>query len=235
LRNPNHIYVGQRLIIPGSGEPDYWPRTHIVQQGENLYRIALRYGVSMGALVRANNLRNPNRIYVGQRLIIPGSPGEPIYRPQTHIVQRGENLYRIALRYGVNVRALAVVNGIVDINRIYVGQRLLIPDADFFPPPFEWLDLEWEQDMDGVDWFTITAGIVGLTEDTLWEKLEAGQSIAQIAQERGVDPQKVVDGIVAAEKEFVTGLVTTGELSQKEADEWLAGLVEEVHSFVESN
>ena len=44
---------------------------HIVQWGENLTRIAQRYGTSIQAIVQVNGLVNPNRIYVGQRLVIP--------------------------------------------------------------------------------------------------------------------------------------------------------------------
>jgi lipoprotein-anchoring transpeptidase ErfK/SrfK len=46
-----------------------------------------------------------------------------------HIVRRGETLTQIARRYGVSVDALAAANGIANWNRIYVGQRLVIPAA----------------------------------------------------------------------------------------------------------
>jgi uncharacterized protein YgiM (DUF1202 family) len=46
---------------------------------------------------------------------------------RTHVVQAGENLYRIALSYGVSLPVLAAWNGIVDYSRIYVGQVLIIP------------------------------------------------------------------------------------------------------------
>ncbi len=78
--NPNHIYVGHRLIIPTGGGQPAPPRgcTHIVQPGENLTRIALRYGVSTWAIAQANNLANINYIYVGQVLAIPGCrPSQP--------------------------------------------------------------------------------------------------------------------------------------------------------------
>src|SRR5439155_16522763 len=49
--------------------------THIVQQGETLYRIALRYGVTVGALAAYNGLSDPTRIHPGQVLKIrdPGT------------------------------------------------------------------------------------------------------------------------------------------------------------------
>ncbi len=46
-------------------------RYHVVRRGETLFSIAARYGVTIRQIVAANGLRNPNRIYVGQRLIIP--------------------------------------------------------------------------------------------------------------------------------------------------------------------
>lgn len=104
---------------------------HVVQPGENLFRIGLRYGVTVDALVTANGLGNPNHVWVGQRLIIPSSDNSAPDSPSSrvHIVQRGENLFRIALRYGLSYQALATANGIVNPNQIYVGQRLRIPEG----------------------------------------------------------------------------------------------------------
>jgi len=104
---------------------------HVVRPGENLFRIALRYGVTVNALTTANNLSNPRLIYVGQRLVVPtaGGSAQPVASSSSnvHIVQPGENLFRIGLRYGVSVNALAAANGIVNTQRIYAGQRLVIP------------------------------------------------------------------------------------------------------------
>jgi LysM repeat protein len=44
-----------------------------------------------------------------------------------HVVQRGENLFRISLRYGVTMASIAALNGIANFNLIYAGQRLIIP------------------------------------------------------------------------------------------------------------
>ena len=107
---------------------------HVVRPGENLFRIALRYGVTVNALATTNSLSNASRIYVGQRLVIParptGSSGANSPTAPTsgvHVVQRGENLFRIALRYSTTAQVLAAFNGIANPGRIYVGQRLAIP------------------------------------------------------------------------------------------------------------
>lgn len=55
--------------------------THIVQPGDTLWSIAARYGVTVEALMRANNLTNPNYIFLGQTLVIPSTGGFPLPFP----------------------------------------------------------------------------------------------------------------------------------------------------------
>lgn len=72
---PYTIYRGQKLVIPGvqpTPVPQAPARTHTVQAGETLYGIAVKYGVTVQAIMRANNLTNPDFIRTGQVLVIPG-------------------------------------------------------------------------------------------------------------------------------------------------------------------
>lgn len=107
------------------------PVYHVVKAGENLTRIARYYGVTVQAIVKANNLWNPNLIYTGQRLRIPVpcQPPAPSGCTITHVVKRGEYLKIIAARYGTTVSAIVRANGIKNPNLIYPGQRLKIPTA----------------------------------------------------------------------------------------------------------
>jgi LysM repeat protein len=119
-----------------------------VQAGENLYRIALRYGLTYQELAAANGITNPNLIAAGTVLTIPGCGGaQPAptsvagtgaVAPQPgdtvdangdilHTVQAGENLFRIALRYGLTYQELAAYNGIANPSEISVGQVIRIP------------------------------------------------------------------------------------------------------------
>jgi lipoprotein-anchoring transpeptidase ErfK/SrfK len=108
---------------------------HVVQRGENLFRIALRYGMTYQSLAAANGILNANRIFVGQRLTIPRSgtsppaPVQPTPSGQTYTVRRGDTLTRISLRYGVSLSLLVQVNGIRNPSLIYVGQTLIIPGS----------------------------------------------------------------------------------------------------------
>ena len=84
--------------------------THVVQRGENLFRIALRYGTTVQAIASAHGIANPARIYVGQKLVISTPGGQPPPPPAgatTYVVQPGDNLFRIALRYNLNYMYLA--------------------------------------------------------------------------------------------------------------------------------
>jgi LysM repeat protein len=81
ISNPNRIYAGQVLLIPdgstASAAPAAAPAAsntiHTVQAGEHLSKIGRAYGVSAAAIAQANSLSNPNLIYVGQKLVIPGA------------------------------------------------------------------------------------------------------------------------------------------------------------------
>ena len=106
---------------------------HIVQPGQTLFSIARWYGVDVWALARANNIVNPNWIYVGQRLVIPQATALPA--SNVYVVKPGDTLYSIARVYNTTAWAIAQANGIYNLNHIYVGQRLNIPGVAPVPTP----------------------------------------------------------------------------------------------------
>jgi len=116
--------------VPAPSYPGY----HVVQPGENLYRISLRYGTTVWAIAQANGIWDVNRIRAGQVLVIP-RPGHHDGHHDDHhgdhgkfyIVQPGDTLSGIAWRFGISVSALAKANGIWDYNRIFMYQKLYIP------------------------------------------------------------------------------------------------------------
>jgi LysM repeat protein len=132
ITDPISLRVGQVLIL-SRGAAVVTPTTpgqeivHVVQRGENLFRIALRYGTTVQAIANRNSIVNPALIWIGQRLVIPAGSNPTPPSNRIHVVQPGENLYRIALRYGTTPWAIAVANGLSNTHYIYVGQHLRIP------------------------------------------------------------------------------------------------------------
>ena len=129
------VLVGPILVIPliigvalftvptASAES---PMMHVVGWGDTLFSIANRYGTSVNAVMQANNLRNPDFIWVGERLVIPGSSMPSPIPSATYVVQSGDTLFSIATRNGTTVSALMQANGLHNY-MIYVGQTLRVP------------------------------------------------------------------------------------------------------------
>lgn len=110
---------------------------YTVQRGETLRSIANRCGTTVTAILRANpQIKDANRIYVGQVLVMPGALllGDGTY--DIYVVARGDTLYKIARRYNTTVNELLRLNPeIKNRNIIYVGQRIRIPAPPVPVPP----------------------------------------------------------------------------------------------------
>ena len=108
---------------------------HVVQNGDTLGAIAEAYGSSIEELSLLNGLTNPNYIYIGQEITLPGSSIVAASGPnpsagssgQQYEVQAGDTLYGIAGRFGTSADSIAQQNGLDDPNLIYIGQILTIP------------------------------------------------------------------------------------------------------------
>lgn len=95
-------------------------KIHVVKQGESIWQIANRYNVNMSMILQLNELPNPNRLLVGQSLIIP-IPGE------SYTVKYGDTLWSISLQFNVPIQSIIQANGIYDANAIFPGTILYIP------------------------------------------------------------------------------------------------------------
>ncbi len=114
--------------------------TVTVQRGQTLTQIAKQVHSTIAALVAANHLADPNRVYAGQVLTVPvagGSPGVALASAQlpagsagttfTVKVQRGQTLTQIAKQVHSTIAALVAANHLADPNRVYAGQVLTVP------------------------------------------------------------------------------------------------------------
>lgn len=120
----NLLNIGQVLIIPSDEEPpeigDFIVYT--VSSGDNLYKIATKYNLTVDDLVNYNDLATTN-LSIGQQLLIPV---QKTNETQTYIVKPGDTLYSIASRYGISVSTLKNYNNLTT-NTLSIGQKLKIP------------------------------------------------------------------------------------------------------------
>ncbi len=106
---------------------------HFVEEGDSVYSIARAYGVTLRAVIDANELTPPYLLYVDTRLAIPP--------PRVHVVRPGESIYSVSRQYAVDMTTLVRLNQIDRPHTIFVGQRLVVPkSADDRPPQLQVAD-----------------------------------------------------------------------------------------------
>jgi len=100
--------------LPLSGEV-------VVQEGDNLYRIATRYQVTPQSIIADNELSAPYELYAGQTLRLKPT--------RTHIVQITDTLFSLSQRYAVSQFELARMNQLSEPYELTVGQELRLPHS----------------------------------------------------------------------------------------------------------
>lgn len=196
--DPDRLSLGQRLAVPVKPVLAEAPKTdtptlsapaggkgHILAQGDNFWTVARRLGVRVSDLRAANPGLDPRKLQPGQTVTIPDAPAtsETAANPSSdggYAVADGDNLWKIARRFGVSVTALKKANAGVRPDRLQPGQRLAIPE----PAPVEQaaatspIPGQAVQGSDGVTSYAVAGG------DTPWT----------VAKRFGVD----VDTLMAA-------------------------------------
>jgi LysM repeat protein len=136
------IYVGGLLRIPDASSPSYSSDSdaiitdskvinYKVKRGETKFSLAKRFGVSIAELERQNpHIRNI--LQSGHLINLDKTVSQKPTAKNTgeHIVSKGENLYRISLRYGITLSELRRANSDRLSEFLQVGQALIIPNKD---------------------------------------------------------------------------------------------------------
>jgi LysM repeat protein len=152
--NPSLIRTGQQLRIPGTSGTQPTPvpaptripsatpspgnnTTYVVVRGDTLLRIALRYKTTISQLLALNNLRNPNVIYIGQKLNIPAG-GASNQSPQPAAAgQNQANTASLARTFGYGIEV-----NLVNQDAAAVSSQLAALGVKWVKQPIYWRDLE---------------------------------------------------------------------------------------------
>jgi len=105
------LVLGLAAVGAAAGE------THVLQQGETLFRVSRRYDVPVDVLQRFNGITAPESLKVGTRIRIP----------ESYKVRKGDTLYGVARRYAVELTDLLGLNGITGSEVLKVGRVLYLP------------------------------------------------------------------------------------------------------------
>ena len=131
LSDPSRIYPGQvlKLFLPLPATGGGAVRSYVVRPGDSLYRIARRFGVTVEGIVAANELSDPDLLYPGQVLRIPGGLSNTRANPSralegVYTVQPGDTLLSIARRFQTSPARLALLNGLSNPGYLFPGQVL---------------------------------------------------------------------------------------------------------------
>ena len=107
---------------------------HIIEKGDTLYALSKKYNTPIDSILKKNNLADPSKIKVGQKIIIPVENSAKDDKKTktnsdtlTHVVQKGDTLYALAKKFGIKFSDLLKLNGINEKTPLKIGQILKIP------------------------------------------------------------------------------------------------------------
>ncbi len=128
-----NIFLSNINKLPETGNEENYNQdtTYIVQSGNTLSQIALKYNTTVKELVALNNIKNPNLIFPNEKIIVPingNTKNENIY-DSNHIiytVEKGNTLSELAIKFRTTVMQIAKLNSIQNVNLIFTGEKLRI-------------------------------------------------------------------------------------------------------------
>ena len=104
-------------------------KIHIVKSGDTISSISKLYSINKDLIIKLNNLKDQNYIFIGQNLIISEfykNNLQPSDLNNYHIVQIGENLTEISSKYNLKIEYLLEINNLKNLDSIKVGEKILL-------------------------------------------------------------------------------------------------------------
>ena len=128
------LSINQKLLIPPV--PGV---LHVVQDGDTLQAIADHFSADPSAIVKANGLKDPFTLQIGQTLVIPGGkvpevvPAAPAGPQTSYTVTEGDSVSSIANAFGIDMQAIIQANGLADPYMLQPGQTIVVPGVSRAP------------------------------------------------------------------------------------------------------
>lgn len=116
------ILIGALTLTIAATSSSTFAATHTAKSGDTYWKISNWYGVTLEDLLKANGATYTSILYIGQKVYIPENISY-----KTHVVQKGEDLWQLSIKYGIPVNDIAKANNISTSKVLYIGDVLKIP------------------------------------------------------------------------------------------------------------
>lgn len=184
------LVVGMTVKIPmkevvtptlSTVKTDYSVVSHVVEKGETAYSLSKKYNMSLADFYSLNP-STQNGVSEGRVVKVKDSSSNVVNGYRIHVIQPGETLYRIGIKYGVKANDIISLNPVLDINAMPVGSMLRIPDTNL---PSEDEFFAYHRVAQGETLFSLGVKynvsqdvIIAANPDINWSSLQVGQVVA---------------------------------------------------------
>lgn len=119
----SNLEIGQQLKLKSDSNNSSNKNQYIVQRGDTLYSLALKYNTTVDKLRKLNNL-NTNTLTIGQILVLPIETDIDEY--DIYVVKKGDSLWSISRKFNIDVNDLIELNNLKDLT-LQINQSILVP------------------------------------------------------------------------------------------------------------
>ncbi|HXQ10939.1 MAG TPA: peptidoglycan DD-metalloendopeptidase family protein [Caulobacteraceae bacterium] len=134
-------HVDARGRLEAAGEA----KTVRIRKGDTLRLLAKRYGTTARALMKANGIRHPGDLAVGEPIVVPGAPAALTRRERraeaaaemrevrtrkTYRAHKGDTIYSIGRRFKISPKTIETLNGFTQKTRLKTGELVRLPGSE---------------------------------------------------------------------------------------------------------
>jgi LysM repeat protein len=105
-------------------------KTHVMQSGETISHLAVKYNTTTKKILELNPGINPNKVRIGQKIRVqPGGGSKqsaPKQQPLYHTMQSGETISHLAVKYGTTTKKIQALNPSLNPAKPRIGQKVRV-------------------------------------------------------------------------------------------------------------